>query len=305
VTPSSTEEPVYFSQKWSVPAIAEGATGVASLEGSFSLGEGEYQVDWLLRDRAERVCSAYWRVSARMPLKGGEMSAGVPPGVVAESGADLYASQEAARAEDDQQRLSLTILLNIGSPVEGAAGMSSSDSAALVSTLRSILRDPRINNVCLTAFDLKHRQVIFQQDNIRLVNLASLEKAIASVRYGTIDVNQLGVDHGEGRFLVRLAAERAKQKRPDALIFIGQKMLNEDGMTRELLAQLGEARCPVFYLTYASSPGQNPWRDLIGSAVKYWRGREFSISRPLDLLSAWSKIVTQLKNGSSVRGAWR
>jgi hypothetical protein len=71
-------------------------------------------------------------------------------------------------------------------------------------------------------------------------------------------------------------------------------MLADAAMTRDLLKQLGEARFPAFYLTYTPSPETNPWSDLIGSAVRYWRGREFSISQPLDLVSAWSKIMSQL-----------
>jgi hypothetical protein len=70
-------------------------------------------------------------------------------------------------------------------------------------------------------------------------------------------------------------------------------------LTRDLLTQLGEASCPVFYLNYNTAPQSNPWRDLIGSAVKYWRGHEFSITKPLDLLSAWSKIMSQLGRGNA------
>jgi hypothetical protein len=239
-----------------------------------------------------------------VPVKESGISVGLPRGMVTESGTDLYASQEGDR-RDATPRLNLTVLLNIGSPTAGGVSISRSDSAALVSSLRSILRDPMVDTVSLTAFNLEHQKVIFEQDKIRESNIPSLQKAIASLRLGTIDVSQLADDHAEARFLVALAAERAQQKLPDALIFIGPKMLNEAGVSRKLLEQLGEARCPVFYLTYASSPDQNPWRDLIGSAVKYWRGREFKISKPLDLLSAWSKIVTQLRNGSGFSGGWR
>ena len=50
----------------------------------------------------------------------------------------------------------------------------------------------------------------------------------------------------------------------------------------------------MFYLTYTPAPQANPWRDLIGSAVRHWRGREFVVGKPVDLITAWSKIMSQL-----------
>src|SRR6476659_5587246 len=58
VTPDErADEPVYFSQRVTVPAIEENAGGPAYLNGTFDVGEGKYHVDWLMRDRAERICS--------------------------------------------------------------------------------------------------------------------------------------------------------------------------------------------------------------------------------------------------------
>ncbi|MFN9085512.1 MAG: acetyltransferase, partial [Acidobacteriota bacterium] len=60
------DHPVYFLQKIRVPEIEEEAKGDASLYGAFDLGEGKYRVDWLMRDRAERVCSNFWEVEATL-----------------------------------------------------------------------------------------------------------------------------------------------------------------------------------------------------------------------------------------------
>jgi hypothetical protein len=55
VTPEgSPSQPVYFSQKIRVPAIEADAKGDAWLQGSFDLGEGVYQVDWLMRSPRRR-----------------------------------------------------------------------------------------------------------------------------------------------------------------------------------------------------------------------------------------------------------
>jgi hypothetical protein len=186
----------------------------------------------------------------------------------------------------------------VGPDVVGGASIAYAESDALLSILRGILREPRIGEISITAFNLQQRQVIFEQENIRQVNFASLKKAIGSLALGTVTVSQLAEKDAEAKFLIRLAAERAERKHSDVLIFVGNKTIDEAGMTRDLLKQLGDARRPVFYLTHLPTPGSDPWRDLIGSAVRYWRGREFTISRPVDLVSAWSKIMSQLGKDS-------
>ena len=65
VTPDNKkDEPVYFSQRITVPSIEPDAHGNAYLQGYFDVGEGKYHVDFLIRDRSERVCSSYWDTEA-------------------------------------------------------------------------------------------------------------------------------------------------------------------------------------------------------------------------------------------------
>src|ERR1044071_5752633 len=75
VTPEATpDQPSYFSQHTNVPAIEENAGGPAYLQGSIDVGEGKYHVDWLMRDRAERICSSNWEVDASLPSKDKQMA---------------------------------------------------------------------------------------------------------------------------------------------------------------------------------------------------------------------------------------
>jgi hypothetical protein len=63
VTPEDRpEEAVHLSQTWEVPAIEDAATGVAELRGAFVLGEGTYQINWLLRDQTGEFRSAGWQL---------------------------------------------------------------------------------------------------------------------------------------------------------------------------------------------------------------------------------------------------
>ena len=70
------EDPVFFVQHVRVPSIDDEAKGDATLGGTFDLGEGNYHVDWLMRDRAERVCSFYWDSEAALPGKDRQIHVG-------------------------------------------------------------------------------------------------------------------------------------------------------------------------------------------------------------------------------------
>jgi hypothetical protein len=78
------------------------------------------------------------------------------------------------------------------------------------------------------------------------------------------------------------------------LIFLGPKIASDSSIPKEKLKKLGAVDYPVFYLNYNLYPQSMPWRDVIGSVVKHWKGREFTITRPADLLSSWPEIMSRV-----------
>jgi hypothetical protein len=60
------------------------------------------------------------------------------------------------------------------------------------------------------------------------------------------------------------------------------------------LKQLGDVKFPVFYMNYNLNPQTNPWRDAIGSTVRYLKGAEYTITRPRDLFFAWTEIIGRI-----------
>src|SRR4029077_3715411 len=76
------DQPLYFVQRVRVPSIEEDAKGDAYLQGAFDVGEGQYHVDWLMRDRTERVCSSYWDSEAAIFSKDRPMPLAINPGSI-------------------------------------------------------------------------------------------------------------------------------------------------------------------------------------------------------------------------------
>lgn len=69
-------------------------------------------------------------------------------------------------------------------------------------------------------------------------------------------------------------------------------MLDEN-VSVDSLKEVGEVSYPVFYMNYNLDPQGTPWRDSISRAVKFFKGYEFTISRPRDLWTAMTEVVSR------------
>ena len=292
--------PAYFQQKWTLPPIPEDANGETTLDGTFTVGEGDYYVDWLMRDENERVCSAYWRISARLPAGKGPFTTALSRGVVLPTTRD-YVGMKQPSSETAEKRLRLRILLHVAPKFADAAVLSPHDRDALSSIVRGIAREPQISSLSITAFNLTRSQIVFREDDVRQIDFAALDDAIGSFSPGTIAVDELATKDAGGRFFVELLADQRARRRADALIFVGPKVQDDRTVPAEPLRELADAGCPVFYLSYKPTWTMRLGADPIAAAVRTSRGSEFSIGRPLDLLSAWSKIMSKITDGNTWR----
>jgi hypothetical protein len=296
------KEPAYFAQKWRVPAIAADAGGEIELEGAFVVGESDYQVDWLVRDPYERVCSAHWRVSARLPRSEAPLTAALPPGSIVEAGAWRDRSVWAKNGSGGERRR-LVVLVHTGSSASGTSAIPAQEKQAVLAILRSISREPGIGSFTVLAFNLDNRVVIFTQDRAQSIDLAGLDMAIDSFKTGTVPVNLLAEKDTEAGFLAGLIADQAPWKDADGVIFLGAARPADAKFTDDMLRQLGDAGCPVFYLSYSPEWSNDLRPDLIGAAVRHWRGYKFRINNPMDFVSAWSNIMSRIAQREYIQTA--
>jgi len=291
----SRDEPVYFTQRLSVPAIEEDAKGNAYLQGSFDLGEGKYHVDFLIRDRAERVCSFYWDSEAELPLKDKQLVLMVAPGTVQAAEQEPFKDEPPVDRPESEGPLNVKVIVNFAPQNAASATLQPLDTNALISILRSISREPRIRKFSIVAFNMQEQRVVYRQEDTDQINFPALGEALRSLNLGTVDLKRLSQKHGETEFLAGLLTEEVSNKdHPDAVIFAGPKVMLDDGLPQDSLNQLSTVDFPVFYMNYNLNPQANPWRDAIGNAVKHLKGYEYTISRPRDLWYAWSEIMSRI-----------
>jgi len=299
------DEPTYFVQRARVPEIAEDAKGEAYLQGSFDVGEGRYHVDWLMRDRSERVCSGYWDIEASLAQRDRQMQLVVQPGRVQPTQPEFFKDEPPVERIQTEPPLNVKVLLNYAPQNAGAAALQPVDTAALVSILRSISREPRISKFSLVAFNLNEQRVIYRQDDADKIDFPKLGEAVKTLKLGTVDVQRLSNKNGEAQFLADLIRKEigSEKNPPDAVIFAGPKAMLDSNVQPDALREVGEVQFPVFYMNYNLHPQQAPWRDSIGNAVRFLKGYEYTISRPRDLWFAVSEMVSRIvksKHGRSI-----
>lgn len=306
VTPEGAPERTrYFTQKIRVPSIEADAKGDAYLQGAFDLGEGVYQVDWLMRDRAERVCASFWRAEAVLTAKEKDLALTLPPATAAAADEDEFADEPPGEKDYSSAPLSVKVLVNFAPQNSGAATLQRADTAALVSILRTIQRDPRIARYSVVAFNLQEQRVLYRQEFSDRIDFQSIGEALKGLQLGRVDFTRLQNRNSDSEFLGSLIQSEFKVRdggpAPDGLIIAGPKVMLPGGVPADALREVGETEYPVFYLNYNLTPQLNPWRDSISQAVRYFKGLEFTISRPRELWSAVTEVVARIVKWKSGR----
>jgi hypothetical protein len=284
----------YFSQKYHVPDIEADAKGDAYLGGGFDIGEGDYHVDWLMRDKIERICSSNWDVTATLTSRDQNMKLPIPPNAIEASDQEFFKAEPPVTRLQAEDAFKVKILINFAPQQGYASSMQPIDTSALVSILRNISREPKICRFSIVAFNMNEQRVIYKRDDADHIDFPELGKALSTLKLGMVDYKKLSDPHSGSDFLSKLVLDELGGNKTDAVIFAGPKIGLTDNVPPDNLKDLASVPYPVFYMNYNLSPVQNPWRDPIGNVVKHLRGYEYTITRPRDLWTSWSDIMSRI-----------
>jgi hypothetical protein len=243
------DEPVYFTQHLRVPPIEEDARGDAYLQGAFDVGEGSYHVDWLMRDRTERVCSSNWDSEANLASKDRPMSLAIPPEAIQRADGEEFKEEPPIERTATDPPLNVKVLVNFAPQNSLSAALQPLDTTALVSILRTIARDPRIGKFSVVAFNMQEQKVIYRQDGASRIDFPALGSALTNLNLGTVDLKRLGDKHGDTDFLTGLVRKEMTpdpQDHPDALVFAGPKILLDANPSEEALKDAADIDFPSF-----------------------------------------------------------
>ena len=291
------DQPTYLAQHIHVPVLEDDAKGDAYLQGTFDLGEGQYHIDWLMRDRGERVCSFSWDTDAALTSKERPMSLTIAPEAIQRTDSEQFKEEPPVQRANDQPPLNVKMLVNFAPQNSLSATLQPLDTAALVSILRSIVREPRIGKFSVVAFNMQEQKVVYRQEGVDRLDFPALGRALTSLNLGTVDLKKLSDKHADTEFLtnlVRTEVVGSTKEHPDAVIFAGPKVLLDSNVPEDTLRESGSIDFPVFYMNYNLYPQAVPWKDAISRTVHFFRGYEYTISKPRDLWVAVSEMVSRI-----------
>jgi len=253
------------------------------------------------------LCSFYWDVESALSERDRDVDLSLTPGQLAASDIESFREDEPVERSQGEATLKVKVLVNFAPPNANSATLQPLDRNALLSILRSITRDPRVGQFSIVAFNLQEQRVIYRQDDASRIDYAALGEALDSLNLGTVDVQRLSQKHGDTLFLADLLRREAGgDSPPDALVFAGPKAMLDENVPGEELKKVGPMSYPMFYMNYNLHPEVAPWRDAIGNIVKFFRGTEYTITRPRDMWFAVGEMISrivQFKGQRSAAGA--
>jgi hypothetical protein len=151
------------------------------------------------------------------------------------------------------------------------------------------------------AFNLQEQQVLYRQDSSDYIDFPELGQALQRLSLGTVDLRQLEKKHPDTEFLSALFRKETTDTDLDGLIVVGPKALLDAHVPDDDLKQMGDLGYPVFYMNYSADPQLVPWKDAISRVVRFFKGREYTISGPRDLWNAVTEVVSRISKSRQAR----
>ena len=295
------EDPVYFRQRFTVPPIDEGAEGSTTLPGRYRLGPGRYKVDWLMRDRAERVCADSWEVRAET-LEGFEkLAATATAHSISTAGGELYFEETPVRRARGRLK-HVKIVMNFTPLQPDRVNLLPYDKLNVLSMLRGIAREPTFGTFSLVVYNMHEERVIFEEVEVPRLDFPALGKAIEDIRGGEVAFDQLE-DKEPGRAFIRqLFADHVAKTddEPDLILFLGPKVVMKKDPDGPFLARSTMTAKPVFYFIYNRNPRAYPWKDGVSIGLKSYGARESQIVTPKDFGRAMKELLQFLARPPAV-----
>lgn len=296
----------YFVDRYSVPSVDPGASGSAVLGGQYSLGPGRYEVNWLMRDGQERVCSHNWEIETPTYDSVEKLSYSRPAFSVGPRESEIFLEEPPVLRAAVQKLLHVKLMVNFTPTDPRDYELPPYDLKSIVSMLRAIAREPQIGRFSIVAFNLQEERVIFEQHDVPRIDFPRLGDAVENIEGGLVDVSQLQDENSGPRFLAELLSKHLgpQEPEPDAVVFLGPKVHIDNRVPKEMVEPLDPMSAPIFHLVYDRNPRTHPWRDAIGRVLKIHKALEYSITLPKDLGKAMTDMMFRLKsNGDAVSGA--
>jgi len=289
VTPAGGKT-VYLATGIRLPDVPERTRTVAEIGGGFLVGEGRYDVQWVMADDAGRVCRKKWSFNAHLHRSERAVRVAMAPHTI--SGFSWFNRREAARSQDDARPLRLTVLLHATPVSLRRTTLRASDSVLLVSLLSSLLERLPARAVRLVVFNLDQQKELFREDVFTPRGLDQVMQSINDVQFGVVDYHVLQNRRGHIDLLTDMVNRELQAKEPsNVVLFLGPAARYGEHLPPEALETASGPAPQFYYLQYRPFfRTSSNFPDIIALALRKLRGRTVTIHTPGEFAKAIQQV---------------
>ncbi len=294
ITPDLPDSrPVYLVTSAALPNLPK-TNQLGEIGGGYLLGEGRYNVEWLLFDDSKRVCQKHWTINVALTAGERKVKTVMPPGTIGEL--SLRGSAGARPAKDDVHPIRLTIFLHAAPLFPRRTRLRPGDALVLLSGLSSLLERVPSTSVRLVVFNMDQQKILFRQSNFTLDSLDQVAQSINGIELGLVDYQILKNRRSSADFLAGLInKELAEPDQSEIALFLGPASRYTDKVTQ---ASLEEKSAAPFFFHFKFQPplrrGGDSFPDTISQTMGKLKGKTIVVYTPGD----FAKAIDQMERRS-------
>jgi len=292
VRPADGGTPTVLGAEYRLPRVPK-TKQVAEWGGVFWIGEGSYDVDWILFDDSGRVCRKQWKIVAKLSPRERGVDPGIAPGKVAEVSFRGWSAQESADAAPLDR---LTVFLHAAPLFPRLTRLRVQDRLTLLGSLASLLESVPARSVRLVIFNLDQQKELFHDDNFTPQAFERAARSMSSLQLQLVDYRVLANRRGHVDLLTDLMNQESAASQPaNAVIFLGPAGRYLDNVPKNALEEHPGDRTRFFYLQYKPYMRANAeLPDSIELAVRKVHGRKIVIRTPEDFAKSIKQVESQI-----------
>lgn len=295
VTPKEGgQDPVYMVSAIPLPNIPiPKNNSVLEFSAGFQVGEGEYNIEFMLLDDSERVCRQNWHIKAQLKGKDRDLKLDIAPNTILDYS---YRRRRPTGGKADAPERRFTIMLHAAPAFARSTRLRGFDRVMLMGTLASMLERLPAQQVKLVVFSLdKQREILNEKVDRRTFD--HLERALNNLELGLVDINVLNNRKGHVDLLADLINEETEADKPtDAVIVLGPASRFFDKVPEQALEAATGKHQPFFYVKYKPPFDRSPdFPDSITHALRRVKGRMILVRSPGEFARAIEQIESSLQ----------
>lgn len=291
ITPQwGDRKPVYLASRTPLPEVPKTKVEI-EMGGGYLLGEGRYDVRWMMIDDQDRACHKDWTIDAKLTRAERLARVAMPPNTV--DAFSLRGSPGAAPPHDDAPPFRITILMHAAPLSPRRNRLRATDQMMLIGSLSALLERLPTRSVRMVVFNLDQQKELYRRDGFTSDAIQQVARALNTLELNVIDYHTLLNRRGHIDLLADLVNREVHAEQPsDAVVILGPVARFIDKPPQGMLEKPAGVLPRFFFFQYKPwAPQQSALPDTLTLTVNSLKGKVLTIHTPAE----FAKAIDQLE----------